>query len=326
MQLQKFVTDVIEGLGGVVIPVEYALCQVLIPEEYRSFFQGKTALELAFDFEVAQENPQSEFVTFGSYILEQVLIIANQKAVNTLRFAEVERLTLANPIKKITQFLKDENGKVTIIDESIVMGVWAVFQLHIALVSDEKVEKAEQIWVNLITGEISELMNEEQNRIIYKSAAMYHYPIPTNLNMDKAYHTAYQHALASIETQQKQRHQDQQLQKELYRIESYYKELLVENERRAMRKGLKDEKLQEIEEKSKAIELEKDKQVQEMKQKYHAKIEIVLDHGILYFVPLLQFNIDIQFRSEHKERTLYYNPITKQFDYETSPKFDLFLK
>ncbi|MDC3425040.1 hypothetical protein NC797_11040 [Aquibacillus sp. 3ASR75-11] len=131
MELQKFVTKVIEGFGGVVEPVEYALCQVLIPEEYKSYFQNKTELELAFDFEVAQENPQSEFVTFGSFILEQVQTIANQQAISTLRFAEVERQTLANPLKKITHFLQEENGKINILDEINVMGVWAVFQFHI---------------------------------------------------------------------------------------------------------------------------------------------------------------------------------------------------
>ena len=100
MQLQSFVTEVIESLGGVVIPVEYALCQVLVPDSYKEYFQNKTELELAFDFEVFEENPQSEFVTFGSYVLDQVLLLANQKAMSTLRFAEVLQLKLANPIKQ----------------------------------------------------------------------------------------------------------------------------------------------------------------------------------------------------------------------------------
>jgi hypothetical protein len=313
LQLQKFVTDVIEGLGGVVIPVEYALCQVLIPESYQSYFQDKTELELAFDFEVAQENPQSEFVTFGSYILEQVLTLANQKAVSTLRFAEVERFTLADPIKKITDSLKEINGRITILNETEVMGVWAVFQFHIALVSDEKEEKTEQIWVNMITGEVSERMKQEQNRIIFKSEPLYHYPIPTDLNIESAFKSAYGHAKASIKTLQQKRIRDPQLQKDIDRIESYYKELLSENERKATRKGITEEKAREISAKTKAIELEMDKQIQEIRKKYHGRIEIVLDHGIMYFVPMLQYNISIHFRSEHNERTLYYNPITKEF-------------
>jgi hypothetical protein len=317
VQLQKFVTNVIEGFGGVVIPVEYALCQVLIPEEYQHYFQNKTELELAFDFEVAQENPQSEFVTFGSYILEQMLTIANQKAVSGLRFAEVERLTLANPIKKITDFLAEENRRITILDESLVTGVWAVFQFRTALVSDEIEGKTEQVWVNLLTGELSELMKQEQNRIIYKSEQMYKYPIPVNLDIEKAFEAAYQQIKSGAEALQQERAHDHQLHKDIDRIRTYYKELLRENERRAGRKGLSKEKINEIAEKSKAIDIEMNKQILEIEKKYHGQIEIALDHGIMYFVPVIQYDIEIQYRSERKERTLYYNPIAKTFDAES---------
>lgn len=313
MQLQKFVTDVIEGLGGVVVPVEYALCQVLIPEEYKRYFQNKTELELSFDFEVAEENPQSEFVTFGSYILEQVLVIANQKAISTIRFAEVERLALANPLKKINEFLKDEPGRATIKNERPVLGVFAVFQFLIAYVSDEKEEKMEQIWIDMLTGERTVTMKQEQNRIIFKNEPIYTYSIPNEIHIGEGLNTAYQFVKIDAEYQRKHRLQENQLKKEFYRIESYYTELLMENEKRSNRKGLSEEKKQEIKAKSRAIELEKDKQLQEIKDKYNGQIEISLDHGILYFVPLLEYEIDIHFRSNCKEQTLYYNPITKQF-------------
>lgn len=314
MRLQKFVTDVIEGMGGVVQPVEYALCQVLIPEEYKSYFQDKTELELAFDFEVAQENPQSEFITFGSYILEQILAIANQTAVNSLRFAEIERRTLANPLKKITDFLHGENGKISILDEIHVMGVWAVFQFHIAFVSDEKEEGAEEVWINLLTGEQAETMKKEQNSIIYESNPLYNYPIPAELDMEKAFATAYNHVKTKTEIQQKQRIQGEQLQKDVDRIETYYQELLHENNRRTQRKGLSESKIQEITAKSKAIQVEMDKQTEEIRKKYQGQVDISIDHGIMYFVPLLQYDIEILFRSERKEQTLYYNPITKKFE------------
>lgn len=61
-----------------------------------------------------------------------------------------------------------------------------------------------------------------------------------------------------------------------------------------------------------------DKQIDEIKKKYHGHTEITLDNGILYFVPMLQYNIEILFRSKRKQQTLYYNPITKQFDTTTS--------
>lgn len=312
MQLQKFVTDVIEGIGGVVDPVEYALCQVLIPEEYKKHFQNKTELELSFDYEVAQENPNSEFVTFGSYILEQLLTIADHKAVTTNRFAEVERLTLTNPLKKMKDLLNEDDRRVTIINEKPVLGVWAVYQFHIVYVSDEKVEKTKQVWINLLTGEVSEIMNHEQNRIVYHEKPIYMYPIPVDLDITGGFHTAYQYVKREAENEHKLRTQDKQMQKDLDRIEFYYQELLAENRKKANRKGVSPEKKREIQDKGKAIKLEKDKQMQEIINKYNGTIEISLDHGLLYFIPLLQYKVEIQHRTSKEEKTFYYNPITKQ--------------
>lgn len=314
MQLQNFVTEVIEAMGGVVDPVEYALCEVLIPDAYKSYFQNKTELELAFDYEVAQENPNAEFVTFGSYILEQILSFANQKPVSSIRYAEVERQTPGNPEKKINEFLQDDRVRINILDESSVMGVWAVFQFQVTFISDEKEEGSEQVWVNLLTGETSEEMKQIQNSIMYVAEPLYNYPIPSDLNIEEAYQTAYKHVDIQAEIMLESRKQDPQLEKDLDRIESYYRELRLENDKRMKRKGLSEDKINEIAAKSNAIGIEMEKQMEEIRNKYTGQTDISLDHGILYFVPLVQYDIEVHYRSDHTEQTLYYNPITKQME------------
>ncbi|WP_449355336.1 hypothetical protein ACUL41_04465 [Virgibacillus natechei] len=313
MQLQHFVTEVVEEMGGVVIPVEYALCQVLIPERYAGYFQNKTELELSFDFEVAQENPESEFVTFGSYVLEQLLAIVNQNATSTLRFAEIERLGLGNPLKKITQYMEDDPGKITIEEERHVLGAWAVFQYNIAYVADEKTEFAEQVWVNLLTNEISPAMKQEQNRIMYQHEPLYTYPLPVSVDVTQAFDKATEQAREIAEQQKNDPAKDALLKKDVDRIENYYAELLSENEKRASRKGLSEEKRQEHLAKSETIALERDKQLQEIQNKYNGQIEVNIDNGIIYFIPLLAFRVEVWFRGDMKRKVLYYNPITKGF-------------
>ncbi|MFZ3578033.1 hypothetical protein [Virgibacillus sp. DJP39] len=313
MQLQQFVTGVVEEMGGVVIPVEYALCHVLIPEAYRPYFQNKTELELSFDFEVAQENPNSEFVTFGSFVLEQLLSIVYQKANSTLRFAEVERLDPGKPLKKITQYMEDEPGKVTIGEERPVLGIWAVFQYNITYVADEKTEDTEQVWVNLLTNEISQSMKREQNRIIYNEEPLYTYPIPAAVEMSEAFEQATKHVKEVAEQHRTNQSTERLLEKDVDRITNYYKELLEENKGRANRKGLSEEKKKELADKSETIELERDKQLQEIYHKYNGQIELNIDNGILHFIPLLEYKVEIQFRTDIKKKVLYYNPITKDF-------------
>ncbi|MFT8318293.1 MAG: hypothetical protein ABF651_08510 [Sporolactobacillus sp.] len=190
MGLQNFVTDVIESIGGVVEQSEYALCHVLIPDAYRSFFQNKTELELAFDYEVAEEHLQSEFVTFGSFILDQILKIVDQQSICTLRFAEFDYQTLANPMKRMADFFEDEQKRLRIIEEQLMMEACAVFQFRIAFVSDEKEEHTEQVWINLFTDQPSELMKQGQKRIVYQSKPLYPYPLPGDLAINQAFFTA----------------------------------------------------------------------------------------------------------------------------------------
>lgn len=313
MQLQRFVTEVIEELGGAVIPVEYALCDVLIPDDYAPYFQNKTELQLSFDFEVAEENPDSEFVTFGSYILEQLLDIVKQQATSTMRFAVVDRLELGNATKKIKEFLKEEQGKVTITKEKPVLGAWVIFQYNIVYVADEKTESSEQVWVNLLNNEISTTMKKEQNRIMYQHKPIYTYPMPTKIDMSRALTKGTAHVKKLTEQQKNKASESIAMEKDIDRITHYYAELVAENDKRINRKGLSEEKKQEYISKSEAIKLERDKQLQEIHNKYNGEIEINIDNGIVYFIPLLAYQVQIAFRSNVSERTLYYNPILKEF-------------
>ncbi|MFZ3590554.1 hypothetical protein ACOI1C_15200 [Bacillus sp. DJP31] len=311
MQLQQFVTEIFEELGGLVEPIEYALCSVLIPEEYTHYFQNKSEIMLAFDFEVAQENPGAEFVTFGSFILEQLLAILHRQAVSSLRFAEVERLEVGNSIKKITDFLKNESGKISVENERPVLGVWAVFQYQITYLAEEKIETSEQVWINLLTNKISSIMKKEQNRITYKNKSLYPYPVPVPINLSNALNVTTTYLKQSVE--QNNYSNPVALEKDVTRITDYYTELLHENDKRASRMGLSEEKKREITEKSDTIILERDKQLQEIHTKYNGQTEVNLDNAILYFIPILEFSINIEFRGMIKSKIVYFNPITKQF-------------
>lgn len=313
MQLQQFVTETLESLGGAVMPVEYALCHVLIPEDYAPYFQNKTELELSFDFEVAQENPDSEFVTFGSYVLEQILELVHEKAKTATRYAVIDRLELGNPEKKISKFLQDEQGKLELKKERPVFGIWAVFHYHIALVADERIETTEQVWINLLTNEFDPKTQEQQNRIMYQERTSDAYPIPAAIDMEGAYQAATEHVKATGEQQKREHVDEREMTRDIDRITSYYDALVAENDKRATRKGLSDEKQTEILQKSETIKLERDKQLQEIYNKAKGEVEISLDHAILYFIPLLEYQTALEFRGDKQQLTICYNPVTKGF-------------
>lgn len=312
MRLQNFVAAVIEALGGVVVPIEYGLCHVLIPDEYKEFFQGRTEMDFSFDFEVAQENPESEFVNFGSYTLENILELARKKAVSNLRFAQVDRVTVTDALKKINLVMADVPGEKEILRERPVMGVWAVFNFRVTYISDEKAEEIRQQWINLLTGEADDEMQEHQNSIFYEKQQTLKYPVPVELDIVTGFEKAFQLVKQLTERAGEKRIHVGDLKKDLDRIQNYYAELEKENSKKMNRKGITEEKKQELAAKLIAIQAECQKQIREIKNKYTVKTEIALDHGVLYFIPQIEYSVRNIYRKTKKELKLDYNPVLKK--------------
>lgn len=313
MNLQKFVTDVIEAIGGIVIPLEYALCQVMVPESYRDLFQGRTEMGLAFDLEVAEENPQAEFVTFGSYLFEQMIALVHRHAVSTIRFADIDTPMLSGALDKIRRFLNKENGVFSLSSERIVTGVWASFAFRVAYVSDEKEEEFKQVWIDMNRGAVCEDMLQKHHLIPYVDRPTHFPPVTCPLNMASALRLAYTHVKHQAESTRRKRARQMEMEREIRRITDYYADLSEETIKRSGRKGLSEDKRQELHDKSQSIELEQQKQIREIENNYNVRAETALDHGILVMVPLLEYVVSIRNRNVQRDVKLHYNPILKQF-------------
>jgi hypothetical protein len=302
---------VIEALGGVVVPIEYALCHVLAPEEYRGIFLEKDEVKLAFDFEVAQENPDAEFVTFGSHLLEQLMELAKAKPVSTVRYVVVDRLSVYNPEDKIRNFLGTAQASVSILKERPVTGLWTQFIFSTSYMSDEKEEETGEVWIDMLTCEPDSDM--EKTIVFYEKEPLYNYPIPIPVNMFSAFKKAYAKISEQTEKEALLRVREDILKKEKERIKDYYEELQDENRKNLNRKGISDERIRELTLKSQALEAEKERQLREMAEKYVVKTHIVPEHGIIYAIPLIEYLVKITSRGAQDERVLYYNPVLKRF-------------
>lgn len=311
MELQQFVTEVIEAAGGVVIPVEYALCQVLVPEECKSIFQDREELVLAFDYETAQENPGAEFVTFGSYLLDQLIQLTRSKAICILRYGVVDRLALYNPEEKIRRHINAERAEVKVLEERPVMGMWVAFVFRIGYISDERTEEARELWIDLLTGEPSPGM--EKICVFYEEKPLYTYPVPETLEVKDAFQKAYVLVKKEATSNARKLAGEKMLDKEIERITDYYEDLQEENKKRMERKGISEKRIAELVSKGQALVMERDRQIREMTEKYTVKTEILLEHGIVYAIPRIEYRVRISSRGETQELKLYYNPLLKEF-------------
>ncbi len=144
-------------------------------------------------------------------------------------------------------------------------------------------------------------MKDNQNRMTYQQKSHYTYPIPVEVDMTKLLEQATNYVKQRAEQQHSQSQNSHAFEKDISRITNYYTELQNKNDKRAKRMGISEEKRAEIEAKSTAIKLEKEKQLQEIYNKCNGQIEVNLDNGILYFIPLQAFTIEIKFRGKQIE-------------------------
>ncbi|MCT4594452.1 MAG: hypothetical protein N4A57_09315 [Anaeromicrobium sp.] len=311
MKLQNFVIAVVEAMNGAVDLLEYALCYVMVPEEYSYYFNGKTEMLLAFDFEVAQENPEAEFITFGSYTLEQLINIVHDKTISTLRYGVIDNLSLSKAEDKIKRFLDIDKGQMKILKEKHLLGRWICFNYKVGYTAHEKTEELRDIWINLQNGEIDENLQENKNLIFHTKELPKNYEIPGQVNIFEAFEKSYSYLKAQSSSTTIV--DEIEFNKELQRLDEYYNELEKENSKKLERKGITDKRKNELLSKAETLKLERLKQKQEMTNKYRVDIDMTLDNGVMYFIPLIEYHIQLTFRGTEEEKILHYNPIIKSF-------------
>ncbi|TCO72184.1 hypothetical protein [Marinisporobacter balticus] len=313
MKLQHFVIDTIEAMHGVVDLLEYALCYVMLPDEYSHYFNGKTEMLLAFDFEVAQENPKAEFITFGSYTLEQLTTIAHEKSISTIRYAVIDRLSLLKAEDKIKKFLDMDKSQLEILQQKEIMGRWVCFNYKIGYTAHERTEELKDIWINLQNGAIDTKIQENKNLIFHEKNLTTNYPIPEQHSVFEAFENAYSYVKIEAEEYSNVMVDKIEFSKELQRIDEYYNELEIENSKKLERKGVTDKRKSELISKAEALKLERLRQKKEMESKYTVDIDIALDNAVIYFIPLIEYHINLKFQGIVEKKTLHYNPVIKSF-------------
>jgi len=313
MDVIQLTTTILQTMGAAVEFTEYALAWVLIPDEYAHRFNEQTELLLAFDYEVAQENPDAEFVTFGSEILETLFDISITKPVSDNRHVIVDRIEIANPEEKITQFLQQSTSgrfSVEVLSQRPVMGVWGGFTFRTKFLSNESFEENRTIWINMITGNIDTLFSKAS--LFFEKEPIYNYPYIKISPFDKAYATSRNHIEEISEEIANTAIPESSINQETERLQAYYAELITENQRRLSRKGVTAEKQIDIMQKSEALEREMDRQINEIKENMTPKPMINIEHGIILHIPIIELGCNIVDRNSKKRQVFYYECLTKQ--------------
>lgn len=312
-QLQQFVIRFFNTLGAAIEEVDYALIEVLIDDEYKNIF-GKVEMKLCFDYEVYLENPDSELVIFGSFILDKIIDLSFKFSNSCIRYAVGDNLNIAEPEKKIKKFLNLDRTNIEIIEESKIRSYFVKYSFKVKYISDNTIEEFEEVSIDMNSLSISHEFCNNLNNIFYETNPQYDYPINCNIDFLEGLKRAVEE-IGSIEKSKKERLSSKLIiDKELERINFYYDSLKLECEKRMKRKNLSEEKVNDYKHKIDIYNIEKQRQINEIIEKYRIKSEILFENAVVYELPMVRFKYRIKSRNTLvEEGTCIYNTIFKEF-------------
>jgi len=311
--LQQFVIKFFTTLGAAIEEVDYSLIHVLIDDEFKNIF-GKTELKLCFDYEVYLENPKYELVTFGSFILDKIIDLSIKLSNTSIRYAIVDNLNVAEPEKKIKKFLNLDRTNLEIIDEKKFINYFVKYSFKVTYASDNTIEEFEDAVIDMKSMSISNKFYDNLNSVFYESKPQYDYPLNSNIDFLMALKEVLKEIDRIKGLKTEQLGNVDIINKEEERINLYYDSLKIEAEKRMNRKNLSEEKVNEYKHKIEIYDMEKQRQLNEITEKYKIKTNVFLQNAVVYAVPMIVFKYKILGRNNSNEEcTCFYNTVLKDF-------------
>lgn len=322
--LEEFSTACLKRAGAIVEPVGYCLLEVLLPEELMQYFNdtNDSHIHLAFDYEIAVENPQSIYVTYGSPFLDGLTSLAQSYG----RYAHLywsgdapsQQKEVERKINESVEFVQCRKPRLVV--------QWPAEQIFYAFVfrctfrSFEKTEDTFTVVMDGFTGCVHPDFEEKFVKTIPQEFPAYKLPAVTIKPVEELYETASQEAgrmadKLSLVIRQSARHL---MIRELTRVAAYYEETIHGIEKRMA--AIEDDKKERFEKQLQATRAEWERREKDIIQRYGVEAEVRLDHLIAYHLPCLYAKMEVQHKDRFLHQIVVYNPLYGRWEAPVCPK------
>ncbi|TDA70557.1 MAG: hypothetical protein D9V47_01000 [Clostridia bacterium] len=313
ISLQRYFLDTLEAHGAVVDTPGYALLEALLPSEVAAALELPEEVQLAFDYEVACENPEAELVAYGSPLLDRAVGLGLKAGRIARKVAAVSTLNVPSDISaKIKKRLEFVRCRPPVLRSAGVVRSEAVlFNFRTRFISDEKQENIYPILVDTAVGqEVNYQLPWLQTMFFVTGDPGIAALTPADhCGYAKAYEAA-KEALPGAITQdlgEFQARMQHFLQDEAKRLASFYRQTMVEIRQRIHRQDANEERRQRLEKKLPATQADFYKRVEDIRSKYRIMVEAEVDSVTVYVWPKVKLTLDIEHKNMRTPMTLYYN-------------------
>lgn len=284
--LERFISRYLQCRGAAVDKPAYAVLEAILDGPAKNEL-GSDYLKLAFDYEAAQENPDSLYLTYGSSLVEKLISSAVSNHSAGIRYCLSSARPPGSTAEKIAAHLKVNQQSFEAGPASPYFAPCLRFKFKVAYLSDEREEHVCHAWVDGYSGN-SMPQYQELPHIFHDSQPDCLQPeLPT-----KPVAKLFQRAVEALESQTADRRlrieaqNAAQLEAELERTDAYFAVVLQDFESKAAKLRTQDAEKAEKEAQNKlnSILLQKRHHLEDINQKYRVRCEVTLLDAVWYMM------------------------------------------
>lgn len=326
--IQEFITNVLKSCGAVVEQTDYAIAEVLLPEHLAEHFHASHLL-LAFDYEVACETPGSEFVTFGSDLLDKVVDLA--LSLGRIIECHVPVRILQPPDnleEKFANAIEFKKCRKPVLKEWFPLEhIYYRFNFRCIYRYDEKEEEIRPVLVDMHSGrqdaEVQGLLPELEKIVAVESRQRILPEAPV-ISQDEAYFRACMAVKSQIgkTINRIEESQKQLLEKELAKVTRYYDNTVRDLQRR-LANTLDTKRAEHLKRQIEATQADKKLRQQDIRKKFAVRADVSLDSMVIYHLPKIIAVFEIQQRNDIFTFAGKFNLVSRQFETPLCPSCGL---
>ena len=323
--IQNFVTRTLESHGAMVEQTGFALVEVLLPEDLGEIFDGRSCVRWAFYYEVAQETEDCQFVTFGSYLLDAVtgLALATGRVVES--YVPVPSLEVPSKVaEQIGQTVGFVKCKPPRLKKSYPLEfIYYQFNFRCVFRYDEKREELYSVLVDMHTGrqdsEVQELLPLLQKAIPLEKRE-HILPQAPVVTMEDAYNRACMAVgpMVRMKMEEIEGGQAGLREKELSKATRYY-DRTYEELRRKLFRSRDLERQKRFKQQIAATESDRERRLHDIREKFVVEAEVTLDSIVIYHLPKLNLELEVQQREELFPFEVTFNLLSREVEKSLCP-------
>lgn len=225
-----------------------------------------------------------------------------------------ENIITGRGIKGFFKNIKTEKAAVAYDEHKKVMNYLVKYSFKISYISDNTIEEFEDVIIDMNSLSISDKFYNNLNNIFYDTKPQYDYPLNCKIDFLEGFKEALKEIERIKEFKTDKFSGKFTINREVERINQYYESLKLEAEKRMKRKNLSEDKINEYKHKIKIYDIEKDRQINEITEKYRVKSQVIFQNALVYAVPMICFKYKLSGRNvSGGEFECLYNMALKDF-------------